>query len=52
MLFNKSKGRLYVGLDDGDIDELIVSANDGYSSFQSARTTTVHTEGVNDLFCD
>ena len=41
-----------MGLDNGQIDELKVSASDGYSRIQGVRSLQVHEERVTGMFLD
>ena len=50
--YSKIKERLYVGLDNGQIDELKVSPSDGYQRVQTVRSLQVHEERVNGIYLD
>ena len=50
--YSKSKERLYVGLDNGQIDELKVSSSDGYVRVQTVRSLQVHEERVTGIYLD
>jgi hypothetical protein len=50
MHYCKSRERLLVGLDDGTVDELIVSPRNKYVKYEQSATFKIHEERVNGIY--